>query len=50
MIFFYYKGGKTLEQVAQKSGRCHIIGKVQGQVGWSFEKLDLVDDAPGHSS
>ena len=35
---FYNEGGKTLQQVAQGSCGCLIIGNVQGQVGQGFEK------------
>ena len=31
--FFYHESGETLEQVAQRGGRCPITGSVQGQVG-----------------
>ncbi|KAK4827697.1 hypothetical protein QYF61_020975, partial [Mycteria americana] len=37
----YDEGGETLEQVAQGSCGCLILGSVQGQVGWGLEQLDL---------
>ncbi|KAK4826803.1 LOW QUALITY PROTEIN: hypothetical protein QYF61_011611 [Mycteria americana] len=42
------KSGETLDQVAQRSCGCPIIGSVQGQVGWGFEQPDLVGDVPAH--
>ncbi|KAK4828268.1 hypothetical protein QYF61_024933, partial [Mycteria americana] len=39
--FFYDEGGRTLEQVSQRSCGCPIIGSVQCQVGWGFEQPDL---------
>ena len=47
--FFYNEGGETLEQVAQRSCGCPIIGSVHGQVGQGFEQPDLVEDVPAHS-
>ena len=44
----YGEGGETLEQVAQRGGRCPIPGKIQGQVGWGSEQPDLVEDVPAH--
>ena len=41
-----YEGGETLEQVAQRSCRCLIIGSIRNQVGWGFEQPDLVQDVP----
>ncbi|KAK4831509.1 hypothetical protein QYF61_018093, partial [Mycteria americana] len=41
-------GGETLEQVAQRSCRCPVIGSVQGQAGWGFEQPALVEDVPAH--
>ncbi|KAK4811149.1 hypothetical protein QYF61_019790 [Mycteria americana] len=45
---FYDEGGETLEQVAQRGGRCPIIGSVQGQVGRGFDQPNLVKDVPAH--
>jgi len=45
---FYYEGGETLEQVAQRGGRCPISGNVQGQVGQGSEHPGLVKDVPIH--
>jgi len=41
--FFYSEGGETLEQVAQRSCRCPIVGSVQGQAGQVFEEPALVE-------
>ena len=43
---FFTEGGETLEEVAQRSSGCPIIGSVQGQVGRGFEQTDLVEDVP----
>ena len=43
-LYAYY----TLEQVAQRSGRCSIPGNIQGQVGWGSEQPGLVEDVPAH--
>ena len=43
--FFYNEGGETLEQVAQRGGRCPIPGNIVGQVG---RGSDLVEDVPAH--
>jgi len=45
----FNEGDETLEQVAQRGGRCPIPGNIQSQVGWGPEQLDLVDDVPAHS-
>ena len=45
---FYYEGGETVEQVAQRSSGCPIMGSVQGEVGRGFEKPDLVEAVPAH--
>ncbi|KAK4821047.1 hypothetical protein QYF61_012227 [Mycteria americana] len=45
---FYDEGGETLEEVAQGSCGCPIIGSVHSQVGWGFEHPDLVKDVPAH--
>ena len=39
---FYNEGGKTLEEVAQRGGRCPIPGNIQGQVGRGSEQPDPV--------
>lgn len=42
---FYSVYSETLEQDAQRSCECHITEIVPDQVGWGFEKPDiLVDD------
>jgi len=41
---FYTEGGETLDQVAQRGGRCPIPGNIQGQVGRGSEQLDLVEE------
>ncbi|KAK4816211.1 LOW QUALITY PROTEIN: hypothetical protein QYF61_013449 [Mycteria americana] len=45
---FYDEGGETLEQVAQRGGRCPMPGNIQGQVGQGSEQPDLVEDIPAH--
>jgi len=35
--FFYYEGSETLEQDAQRGGRCPIPGNIQGQLGQGSE-------------
>lgn len=45
---FYSEDGKTLEQLAQRGGRCHIPGSVQGQVGQDSEQCGPVEDACAH--
>jgi len=45
---FYHEGGETLEQVAQRGGRCPIPGNVQGQIGGGSEQPGLVEDGPAH--
>jgi len=42
----YSEGGETLEQVAQRGGRCPIPGNIHGQVGWGSEQPGLVKDVP----
>ena len=44
----YNEGGKTLEQAAQRGGRCPIPGSIQGQVEQGLEQPDLVEDVPPH--
>ena len=46
--FFYDDSGATLDQVAQRGGRCPVPGNVQGQVGRGSEQPDLVVDVPAH--
>lgn len=41
-------GGKTVEQVLQKGGRCHIPWNIQDQIGWGSEQLGLFDDVLIH--
>ena len=38
---FYYEGGETLAQVAQRGGRCPIPRNIQGQIGWGSEQPHL---------
>ena len=45
---FYDEGSETLEEVAQRCGRCPIPGNIQGQVGWGSEQPHLVEDVPIH--
>ena len=47
-LCIYCEGCETLEQVAQRSCGCPIIGSVQGEVGWDFEQPDLVEGVPAH--
>jgi len=37
-----------MAKVAQRGGRCPILGNVQGQVGRGSEQPDLVEDVPAH--
>jgi len=37
-----------LEWVAQRGGRCPVLGNIQGQVGWGSEQPDLVVDVPAY--
>ncbi|KAK4818261.1 hypothetical protein QYF61_009966 [Mycteria americana] len=46
--FFYNEGGETLQQVAQRGGRCPIPGNIQGQAGQGSEQPDLVEDVPAY--
>lgn len=39
--FFYNDHGETLEQVAQRGGRCPSLGNIQGQTRQGSEKPDL---------
>ena len=45
---FYDEGDETPEQVAQRGGRCPILGNIQGQVGWGSEQPDVVVDVPAY--
>ena len=45
---FYNESGERLEEVAQRSCGCAIIGRVQGELGRGFEQRDLVKDVPVH--
>jgi len=40
------EGGEALAQVAQRSCGCPLLGRAQGQVGWSSEHPGLVEDVP----
>lgn len=42
----FYHGGKTQQQAAQRNFGCPVIGNIQGQVGWTFQQPDLVNDNP----
>jgi len=46
---FFTRGVKILERVVQRSGRCHIPGSLQGQVGRGSEQPGLVEDVPAHA-
>lgn len=46
--FFYNEGGETLQQVAQRGGRCSILGNIQSQVGCNSGQSDLFEDVPAH--
>jgi len=35
----YNEGAETLDEVAQRGGRCPILGSVQGQAGWALSHL-----------
>ena len=45
---FYNEGGETLEQAAQRDGRCPIPGNIQGQIGQGSEQPDLVEDVAAY--
>ena len=45
---FYDESGERLEQIAQTSCGCAILGRVQGELGRGFEQRDLVKDVPAH--
>lgn len=38
------EGGKTLKQVAHRSGACPKLRYIRGQVGWALEKSELAED------
>lgn len=40
----YCVGYKVLEELAQKSSGCPILGCIQGQSGWGFGDPDLFRD------
>ena len=46
--FLYEESGKTLEQLAQISCGCPILGNLQGQVGRGSEQPGLVEGVPAH--
>jgi len=46
--FFYDESGETLAQVAQRGGKCPILGNIQDQVGRGSEQLDQVEGVPAH--
>lgn len=46
LILFFDEAGETLEQFAQQSCGCSIIGRVHNQDGWGFQLPVLVDDVP----
>lgn len=39
----HYRGGETLEQVAQRSSGFPILGGTQDQVGWGPGQLELME-------
>jgi len=45
---FYDKGGETLDQVAQRGGRCPMPGTIQAQVELGSEHPDGVEDVLTH--
>jgi len=47
-FIFYGEGGETLEQAAQRGGRCPIPGDIQGQAEQGSEQPGLVEDVPAH--
>jgi len=48
--FFQNEGDETLEEVAQRRGRCPLSGSIQDQVEWGFEQPGLVEGIPVHGS
>ena len=47
-VNWYYMGGETLAQIAQRGGRCPTPGNIQGQAGQRSEQPDLVEDVPAY--
>jgi len=45
----YNKGDEALEQVAQRSYGCPLLGSVQGQAEWGFEQAGLEEGVPAQS-
>ena len=45
----YCEGGGAPAQVAQRICACRLPGSAQGQVGWGFEQLGVVEGVPAHS-
>ena len=45
-VTVYDEGGGTLEQVAQRGGRCPVPGNTQGQVGRGSEQPGWDEDVP----
>lgn len=45
---FYSEGSGTLEEAAQRGGRCPIPGNIQGQAGHGSQQPDLVEDVPAY--
>lgn len=43
---FWDECGETLEQVGWRNCGCPIMGSIQSQVGWSFERPGLVEGVP----
>lgn len=39
-----------VEQVAQRDGRCPVLGDIHGQVGWGPEKPDQFESVFGYCS
>ena len=38
-----------MAQAAQRNCGCPISGGIQGQVGWGFGQLDIVEGVPVHA-
>lgn len=45
---FYDEGSGTLEEVAQRGGRCPIPGNIQGQAGHGSQQPDPFEDVPAY--
>lgn len=45
---FWDECGETLEQVGWRNCGCPIMGSIQSQVGWSFERPGLLKDVPAN--